>query len=90
MKARLSLLASMKREHRLFKPLMRGIQYRSMRHLTTEEEAWGIALVASKRVQTAPLVTHILDGIEKVPEAIEITAHKSKYGAINPAQVRFV
>jgi hypothetical protein len=33
------------------------------------------------------VVTHVLQGIEKVPEAFEITSHKGKYKAINPAQV---
>jgi threonine dehydrogenase-like Zn-dependent dehydrogenase len=47
-----------------------------------------IDLVATKRVQVAPLVTHILDGIEKVSESFEITGNKAKYKAMNPAQVR--
>ena len=47
-------------------------------------------LVASKRVQIEPTVTHVLHGIEKVPEAIEITGNKAKYGAIGPVQVVLV
>ncbi|HIM09430.1 TPA: Zn-dependent alcohol dehydrogenase, partial [Candidatus Poribacteria bacterium] len=46
-----------------------------------------IRLVTSGRVQVKPTITHILSGIEMVPQAFEITANKSKYGAINPAQV---
>ena len=46
-----------------------------------------IRLVTSGRVQVKPTITHILSGIEMVPKAFEITANKSKYGAINPAQV---
>ncbi|MBS0246422.1 MAG: zinc-binding dehydrogenase [Proteobacteria bacterium] len=51
---------------------------------------YAIDLVASKRVQIEPTVTHVLQGIEKVPEAIEITGNKAKYGAIGPAQVVLV
>ena len=36
-----------------------------------------------------PTITHVLQGIDKVPEAFEITANKGKYQAINPAQVVF-
>jgi hypothetical protein len=41
-------------------------------------------------VHIEPTVTHVLKGIEKVPEAIEITGNKAKYGAIGPAQVVLV
>lgn len=46
-----------------------------------------VRLVASGRVRLKPTITHILHGIESVPEAFEITANKGKYKAINPAQV---
>jgi threonine dehydrogenase-like Zn-dependent dehydrogenase len=46
-----------------------------------------VRLVASGRVRLRPTITHVLKGIESVPEAFEITAHKGKYRAINPAQV---
>ena len=46
-----------------------------------------VHLVASGRITMAPTVTHVLEGIDKVPESFEITANKGKYGAINPAQV---
>ena len=42
---------------------------------------------ASGRVRLKPAITHVLDGIEAVPRAFEITANKGKYKAINPAQV---
>jgi len=29
-----------------------------------------------------------IEGIEKIPEAMEITGNKAKYGALNPAQVQ--
>ena len=44
-------------------------------------------LVSSGRVRVKPTITHVLDGIESVPKAFEITANKGKYKAINPAQV---
>ena len=46
-----------------------------------------VRLVASGRVQLHSTITHVLDGLESVPQAFEITANKGKYQAINPAQV---
>jgi threonine dehydrogenase-like Zn-dependent dehydrogenase len=46
-----------------------------------------VRLVASVRVKLSPTITHILDGLEMVPQAFEITANKGKHQAINPAQV---
>jgi threonine dehydrogenase-like Zn-dependent dehydrogenase len=46
-----------------------------------------VRLVATGRVRLKPTITHILNGIESVPKAFEITANKGKYQAINPAQV---
>ena len=46
-----------------------------------------VRLVTFGRVQVKPTILHILFGIETVPKAFEITADKSKYNAINPAQV---
>jgi hypothetical protein len=46
-----------------------------------------VRLVASGRVRLAATITHLLSGIESVPQAFEITANKGKYKAINPAQV---
>jgi len=46
-----------------------------------------VRLVASGRVRVGPTITHVLNGLEAVPEAFEITANKGKYRAINPAQV---
>lgn len=48
-----------------------------------------VRLVASGQVRLRPVITHILKGIEKVPEAFEITGNKAQYQAINPAQVVF-
>ena len=44
-----------------------------------------VRLVASGRVRLKPTITHILRGLEVVPQAFEITANKAKYQAINPA-----
>jgi threonine dehydrogenase-like Zn-dependent dehydrogenase len=46
-----------------------------------------VRLVASGRVRLKPTITHVLAGIESVPQAFEITASKAKYRAVNPAQV---
>jgi threonine dehydrogenase-like Zn-dependent dehydrogenase len=46
-----------------------------------------VRLVATGRVRLKPTITHVLNGIESVPEAFEITANKGKFKAINPAQV---
>jgi threonine dehydrogenase-like Zn-dependent dehydrogenase len=46
-----------------------------------------VRLAASGRVRLKPTITHVLSGIESVPQAFEITANKGKYKAINPAQV---
>jgi (R,R)-butanediol dehydrogenase / meso-butanediol dehydrogenase / diacetyl reductase len=46
-----------------------------------------VRLVATGRVRLKPMITHVLDGLESVPRAFEITAHKAKFQAINPAQV---
>ncbi len=61
--------------------------YIAARHCTPKLANYVIQLVASKRVQLIPMITHVLEGIEKVPEAFEITGNKGKYGGINPAQV---
>lgn len=46
-----------------------------------------VRLVASGRVHLNSTITHMLDGLESVPQAFEITANKGKFQAINPAQV---
>lgn len=46
-----------------------------------------VHLVATGRVNVKPLVTCVLQGIERVPEAFALTANKSAHGLVNPAQV---
>ncbi|HEV8061600.1 MAG TPA: zinc-binding dehydrogenase [Gemmataceae bacterium] len=65
---------------------------RSLRYLfpdisTQAHLAHTVRLVASGRVRLGPTITHVLSGIESVPQAFEITANKGVYKAINPAQV---
>ena len=68
------------------------LRERSLRYVfpdisTLEHLEHTVRLVSTGRVRLKPMITHVLHGIEKVPEAFEITAHKGKYQAINPAQV---
>jgi threonine dehydrogenase-like Zn-dependent dehydrogenase len=65
---------------------------RSLRYLfpdisTLAHLQYTVRLVATGRVRVKPTITHVLKGIEAVPEAFEITANKGKYRAVNPAQV---
>lgn len=68
------------------------LRERSLRYLfpdisTQAHLEYTVRLVASGRVRLKPMITHVLDGLDKVPQAFEITANKGKYKAINPAQV---
>lgn len=67
--------------------IWRGIQYLGPGHCTTKDLNYLVDLVASKRVRLAPLVTHTLEGLDKIPEAFEITGNKARYQALSPAQV---
>lgn len=69
-----------------------GLRERSLRYLfpdisTQAHLEHTVRLVASGRVRLKPTITHVLRGIEAVPQAFEITANKGRYKAINPAQV---
>ncbi len=48
---------------------------------------YGINKILTKQIDVRKGITHILDGIEQLPKAVEITGQKGKYRAINPAQV---
>lgn len=68
------------------------LRERSLRYLFPDISTQGhlqytVRLVATGRVRLKPTITHILNGIESVPKAFEITANKGRYKAINPAQV---
>jgi threonine dehydrogenase-like Zn-dependent dehydrogenase len=68
------------------------LRERSLRYVfpdvsTLAHLEYTVRLVATGRVRPGPTITHVLDGIEAVPQAFEITANKGKYRAINPAQV---
>jgi threonine dehydrogenase-like Zn-dependent dehydrogenase len=69
-----------------------ALRERSLRYLfpdisTQAHLEHTVRLVATGRVALQPGITHVLTGIESVPQAFEITANKGKYHAINPAQV---
>jgi threonine dehydrogenase-like Zn-dependent dehydrogenase len=68
------------------------LRERSLRFLFPDISTLGhlehtVRLVATGRVRLKPTITHVLHGLESVPRAFEITAHKGNYQAINPAQV---
>lgn len=70
------------------------LRERSLRYLfpdisTRQHLEHTVRLVASGRVKLRETITHVLEGLENVPKAFEITANKGKYKAINPAQVLF-
>ena len=69
-----------------------ALRERSLRFMFPDISTLGhleqaVRLVASGRVRLKPVITHVLFGIDSVPESFEITANKGKYKAINPAQV---
>src|SRR5205085_11964405 len=68
------------------------LRERSLRYLfpdisTQAHLEFTVRLVATGRVQVKPTIRHVLQGLESVPRAFEITANKGKFQAINPAQV---
>jgi threonine dehydrogenase-like Zn-dependent dehydrogenase len=66
---------------------LRGIQYRGQINCTRQLINYAMQLVGSGRVQLAPLISQVLEGIEEVPRAFEMTGNKAQHGLINPAQV---
>ncbi|MBI2909213.1 MAG: alcohol dehydrogenase catalytic domain-containing protein [Chloroflexi bacterium] len=44
-------------------------------------------MTASGRIQVGPQITHVVQGLERLPEAMEITENKAKYHATSPAQI---
>jgi threonine dehydrogenase-like Zn-dependent dehydrogenase len=66
---------------------LRGIQYRGQVNCTRKLINYAIELVGSGRLRLKPMIGHVLEGIEEVPRAFEMTGNKGEYGLINPAQV---
>lgn len=46
-----------------------------------------VDLVATGKLKLTPLITHVLQGLDKVPQAIDMSLNKGKYQLMNPAQV---
>ncbi len=65
----------------------KGVAYLFPQPPTAKQMDYALRAAATGRVKLKPTITHVLHGLEKVPEAFEITGNKGKYGAINPAQV---
>lgn len=65
----------------------RSIRYVFPNALTRGLLAHVVQLVASGRVQLSPTITAVLEGIESVPRAFELTEDKAASALINPAQV---
>lgn len=63
------------------------IKYIGLPNSTSLHFYQGAKLVALKKIDIKSLISHVLEGIDKVPEAFEITGNKTKYKATNPAQV---
>jgi threonine dehydrogenase-like Zn-dependent dehydrogenase len=70
--------------------IRRGVQYVGPSHCRTDDLDYMVDLVIAKRVQMIPLITHIIHGLDKIPEAFEITSNKARYRALSPAQVAVV
>lgn len=71
-------------------PRVRSIDFRFPPHQTLVHLDHGAALIASGRVRVDEYITHRVSGLERVPEAFEITANKARYGALWPCQVDLV
>jgi len=65
----------------------KSVQYLGPRPATSLHFSHGAYLVATKRINISSMISHILQGIESVPEAMEITEAKNLHKATNPAQV---
>jgi threonine dehydrogenase-like Zn-dependent dehydrogenase len=66
----------------------KGVLYRGLGTSNWKLANYMVSLVATKRVKLTPLITHVLEGLDKIPQAFEITGNKAKYMTINPAQVK--
>ena len=71
--------------YRLFR--FRGIRYLFPSLMTEAILQRTLAWLGEGRIDVKPMVTHVLDGLEQVPEAFRLTARKAEHGLVNPAQV---
>ncbi|MBI2908423.1 MAG: alcohol dehydrogenase catalytic domain-containing protein [Chloroflexi bacterium] len=65
----------------------RSIKYLFPDPVTAENLSYAAFLVASKRIKVSPQITHVLHGLDKLPEAMEITVNKAKFRTSNPPQI---
>ena len=65
----------------------KAVRYQFPPRAVLDDFAVSVSLVQGGRVRLKPMITHTVVGLEKLPEAFEITARKREFGAINPAQV---
>ncbi len=65
----------------------KSIKYVFPRGPSRKQLEYSVHVLARGVVKVGPTITHTLRGLEKVPEAFEITANKAKFDAVNPAQV---
>ena len=65
----------------------KGVKYLTPRVGSKRLLQHTVDLVATKRLQLKPLITHVLEGLENAPQAIEMTLNKAKNNMMNPAQV---
>ncbi|MFG6332237.1 MAG: zinc-binding dehydrogenase [Lachnospiraceae bacterium] len=54
---------------------------------TTAHMAEAARLIAEKKIQVEPMITHRFHGIEHVPEMLKVTGNKTSVKSLNPAQV---
>lgn len=71
--------------YRLFR--FRGIRYLFPSLMSEAIFQRTLAWLGDGLIDVRPMVTHVLSGLENVPEAFRLTARKSEYGLVNPAQV---
>ena len=65
----------------------KALKYVFPKPVTQKQFRFGINLLSRNRIDIRPLITHVLNGIENVPQAFDITANKKEHRATNPAQV---
>ena len=65
----------------------KGIKYLMLHDPSPKLLQHTVDLVATKRLRLKSLMSGALEGLEKVPQAIEMSLNKAKYKLMNPAQV---